>query len=58
MDMGDHVIVINARKAVLKGAKIDQKIYRHHTLYPGGLREVSATEYVRQASRASARTGG
>ena len=44
MDMGDHVIVINARKAVLKGAKMDQKMYRHHTLYPGGLREVSATE--------------
>ena len=44
MDMGDHVIVINARKAVLKGSKIDQKVYRRHTLYPGGLREVSAAE--------------
>jgi large subunit ribosomal protein L13 len=44
MDMGDHVIVINARKAVLKGSKIDQKVYRHHTLYPGGLREISAKE--------------
>ena len=44
MDMGDHVIVINARKAVLKGNKTEQKIYRHHTLYPGGLREVSAQE--------------
>ncbi len=44
MDLGDHVIVINARKAVLKGSKIDQKVYRHHTRYPGGLREVSAKE--------------
>ncbi|MFN2498973.1 MAG: 50S ribosomal protein L13 [Pyrinomonadaceae bacterium] len=44
MDVGDHVIVINARKAVLKGAKAQQKMYRHHTLYPGGLREVSAEE--------------
>ena len=44
MDMGDHVIVINARKAVLKGAKAEQKMYRRHTLYPGGLREVSAAE--------------
>jgi large subunit ribosomal protein L13 len=44
MDMGDHVIVINARKAVLKGSKVDQKMYRRHTLYPGGLREVSASE--------------
>jgi large subunit ribosomal protein L13 len=44
MDVGDHVIVINARKAVLKGNKRDQKVYRRHTLYPGGLREVSAEE--------------
>jgi len=44
MDVGDHVIVINARKAVLKGAKPQQKMYRRHTLYPGGLREVSAEE--------------
>ncbi|HEV7474546.1 MAG TPA: 50S ribosomal protein L13, partial [Pyrinomonadaceae bacterium] len=44
MDMGDHVIVINARKAVLKGAKAEQKMYRHHTRYPGGLRETSATD--------------
>ena len=44
MDMGDHVIVINARKAVFKGSKGEQKVYRHHTLYPGGLREISVTE--------------
>ena len=41
MDMGDCVIVVNARKAVFKGSKNDQKVYRHHTLYPGGLREIS-----------------
>ena len=44
MDMGDHVIVINARQAVLKGSKAEQKVYRHHTRYPGGLREVSAAD--------------
>ena len=44
MDMGDHVIVINARQAVLKGSKAEQKMYRRHTLYPGGMREVSAAE--------------
>lgn len=44
MDMGDHVIVINAKQAVLTGAKADQKMYRHHTLYPGGLREISARD--------------
>src|ERR687886_572842 len=44
MDMGDHVIVINARLAVFKGSKAEQKVYRHHTLYPGGLREISVRE--------------
>ena len=37
MDTGDHVIVVNARKALFKGSKNEQKVYRHHTLYPGGL---------------------
>lgn len=44
MDMGDHVIVINASRAVFKGSKADQKVYRHHTLYPGGLREISVQD--------------
>jgi large subunit ribosomal protein L13 len=44
LDMGDHVIVINARRAVFKGSKATQKVYRHHTLYPGGLREISVEE--------------
>ncbi len=44
LDMGDHVVVINARHAVFKGSKDDQKLYRHHTLYPGGLREKSVKE--------------
>ena len=46
LDMGDHVVVINARKAVLKGNKVDQKLYRHHTRYPGGLREITAREMI------------
>ncbi len=41
MDMGDHVIVINTRHALFTGSKNDQKMYRHHTHYPGGLREIS-----------------
>src|SRR5229473_5912215 len=44
IDMGDHVIVVNARKAVFKGSKAEQKVYRHHTRYPGGLRETSVNE--------------
>ena len=44
MDMGDHVVVINARQAVFTGSKNNDKLYRRHTLYPGGLREVSVKE--------------
>lgn len=44
MDMGDNVIVINARLAEFKGSKVEQKVYRHHTLYPGGLREISVKD--------------
>lgn len=44
MDVGDHVIVINARQAVFKGSKATQKVYRHHTLYPGGLKEISVQD--------------
>lgn len=40
LDCGDHVIVINAEKAVLTGNKLDKKFYRHHTGYVGGLKEV------------------
>jgi large subunit ribosomal protein L13 len=42
--MGDHVIVINARQAMFTGSKATGKVYRRHTLYPGGLRETSVTE--------------
>jgi large subunit ribosomal protein L13 len=46
MDMGDHVVVINARQVVFKGSKTEQKVYRYHTLYPGGLRETSAKKML------------
>lgn len=46
MDMGDHVVVINARHAIFTGSKTDQKLYRRHTLYPGGLRETSVKEML------------
>jgi large subunit ribosomal protein L13 len=44
MDTGDHVIVINARRAVFKGSKAEQKLYHHHTLYPGGLRTIGVKD--------------
>jgi large subunit ribosomal protein L13 len=41
VDCGDFVIILNAEKVVLTGKKIDQKYYRYHTGYVGGLKEIS-----------------
>ena len=40
MEMGDFVVVVNADKIVLTGKKEQQKLYRRHSGYPGGLREI------------------
>ena len=40
LDTGDNVIVINASKVILTGNKLDDKKYRHHSGFPGGLKEV------------------
>jgi large subunit ribosomal protein L13 len=45
-DTGDHVIVVNARGIRLTGAKEAQKIYYHHSGYPGGLRELDYTRLL------------
>ena len=42
LDSGDHVVVINADKIRLTGNKLEQKVYRTHSGYPGGLKEVPA----------------
>jgi large subunit ribosomal protein L13 len=42
LDTGDHVIVVNADKVRLTGKKENEKIYRRHSGYPGGLKETSA----------------
>jgi large subunit ribosomal protein L13 len=46
LDAGDHVIVVNADKVRLTGAKEQDKKYQRHSGYPGGIRE-SSVEYVR-----------
>jgi large subunit ribosomal protein L13 len=46
IDMGDHVIVINAEKIRLTGLKSQQKVYRRYTGFPGGLREESFTRLL------------
>ena len=42
MDMGDHVIIINAEKVKLTGKKLEQKMYYRYSGYPGGMKSVSA----------------
>jgi len=42
LDLGDHVIVINAAQVRFTGRKWEQKVYRYHTGYPGGLKEIPA----------------
>ena len=46
IDMGDHVIVINAEKIHVTGMKADQKMYRRYTGFPGGLREEGFTKLL------------
>lgn len=48
LDCGDHVVVVNAEKVVLTGGKMDQKTYRRHSSYPGGLKEVRARRMLRE----------
>ncbi|KAN0062283.1 54S ribosomal protein L23, mitochondrial [Thecaphora frezii] len=40
IDVGDYVVVTNAKQVVVTGRKADQIMYRHHTMYPGGLKEI------------------
>ena len=46
IDCGDYVIVVNAAKVKLTGSKMTQKIYRHHSGYIGGLKEVQAKDML------------
>lgn len=44
LDMGDFVVVTNAEKVLLTGRKVEQKTYRRHTGYPGGLKSIAAKD--------------
>ena len=48
VDMGDHVVIVNAEKIQLTGSKMETKLYRHHTGYPGGLKTTSAEHLFRK----------
>lgn len=46
LDTGDHVVIINASKVRLTGAKLEQKVWYRHSGFPGGLRELSYTKLM------------
>jgi large subunit ribosomal protein L13 len=46
LDTGDYVIVINAEKVHVTGRKLDQKMYYHHSGYPGGLKDLTLREQL------------
>ena len=50
VDTGDFVIVINTDKAVLTGKKLENKFYRYHTGYIGGLKEISYKKMMEEKS--------
>ncbi len=57
VDTGDFVIVINAAEIVLSGDKLNQKKYRYHTGYPGGLKEVSYRDLLAKKPEKAIETG-
>jgi large subunit ribosomal protein L13 len=48
VDMGDHVVIINAEKIHLTGSKMETKLYRHHSGFPGGLKTATAAHLFRK----------
>ena len=61
VDCGDHVIIINAEKAVLTGKKLVQKVHYHHSGWIGGMKEIRYDKlidvYKRQADTSGGRRG-
>lgn len=48
VDMGDHVVIVNAEKIRLTGDKMESKLYRNHSGYPGGLKTATAQHVFRK----------
>ena len=46
LDMGDHIVVVNAEKIVLTGNKLENKVYYRHSGYPGGLKETTCKKLL------------
>ena len=46
LDVGDHVIILNCNQVILTCNKLNQKVYRHHSGYIGGMKETSAKDML------------
>ena len=46
IDVGDHVIILNCDQVILTGNKLNQKMYRHHSGYIGGMKEIKAKDMI------------
>jgi large subunit ribosomal protein L13 len=46
VDCGDYVIVLNAEKVTVTGRRLDQKVYYHHSGYPGGIKSITLREQL------------
>ncbi len=56
MDAGDFVIVVNAEKIALTGKKLTDKVYYHHSGYPGGIKAITAGKLLKEKPEELLRT--
>ncbi len=56
IDYGDKVVITNYDKIVFTGKKLDQKLYRHHSNHPGGLKEVPAKKIMAEKPQEAIRS--
>ncbi len=48
LDLGDHVIIVNAEKIHLTGSRLQKKVYYHHTGFPGGIKSITAEQLLKK----------
>ncbi len=56
IDYGDKVVITNYDKIVFTGKKLDQKLYRHHSNHPGGLKEIPAKKIMAEKPQEAIRS--
>ena len=56
VDTGDYIVVINAEQVRVTGAKAQNKMYHHHTGYPGGIKSISFNDLIKKAPQRTIET--